>query len=168
MLDRFEFLYEDVLEEDTQRARWYYLMMPALIFTHKMLLAVLFGALGLTLMSPVQLALLVALQVLMVLYLVIVRPYPEWKLLWVVVSLHCLELEIFIFALSIMSSDGASAPVGWSWGMLTLFGLALLVVMLYQLFFLVQMAIAAWKAVHTWRQERRAGQKHAGEVAAAE
>jgi hypothetical protein len=38
-------------------------MMPALNFTHKILVAVLLGSLGLRLISPVQLALLIVLQV---------------------------------------------------------------------------------------------------------
>jgi hypothetical protein len=48
---------------DPYRSRWYYLMMPALNFTHKIISAVLFGCFGLNLVSPVQLASLVAIQV---------------------------------------------------------------------------------------------------------
>ncbi|KAG1669255.1 hypothetical protein FOA52_003292 [Chlamydomonas sp. UWO 241] len=167
MLDRFEFLFEDVLEGDPQRARWYYLMMPALNFTHKMLLAVLFGALGLTLMSAVQLAMIVCLQVLMILYVALVRPYPEWQLHWMEVSAHCLELGIFIVATAIMTFDRSSTPVGWAWAMLTLFGLTFLVIMLYEIYFLATMAVAAWKGMRAWWRERQERKKLAGEAAAA-
>jgi hypothetical protein len=51
------------LQEDPHRDRWYYLMMPALNFTHKMFCAVLFGSLGLALISPTQLASLCVWQV---------------------------------------------------------------------------------------------------------
>jgi hypothetical protein len=51
------------LQENPERARWFYLMMPAFNFTHKILLAILFGSLGLVLVSPMQLSLLILLQV---------------------------------------------------------------------------------------------------------
>jgi hypothetical protein len=53
----------------------------------------------------------------MIAYLSLVRPYPDWKLHWMEVALHTLELGLFVFALSIMHGDRTTA--GWSWGMVS-------------------------------------------------
>jgi hypothetical protein len=92
-------------------------------------------------------------QVLMVAYLALVRPYPDWKLHWMEVSMHTLELGLFLFALSIIHGD--KSTVGWSWAMIALFISAFAIIMLYELYFIITTAASAWKWVRTWWQAGR-------------
>jgi hypothetical protein len=88
----------------------------------------------------------------MIVYLLIVRPYPDWTLHWMEVLMHLLELAIMIFAISIMSGD--KSTVGWSWGMIALFGCAFGLLMLYEFYFMIKTAWAAWVWVRNWWQAR--------------
>lgn len=47
------------------------------------------------------------LQVLMIVYLVAVRPYPDWTLHYMEISVHGLQLGIFVFAAAILTSRDA-------------------------------------------------------------
>jgi hypothetical protein len=100
----------------------------------------------------------------MIAYLALVRPYPDWKLHWIVVALHTLELGLYIFALSIMHGD--KSTVGWSRGMIALFASAFAIIVLYQLYFIIITAVSAWKWVRAWWQAR--SNKHATDRATGE
>jgi hypothetical protein len=88
----------------------------------------------------------------MTVYLAAVRPFPDWKMHWMEVTLHSLELCIFIIAIAIMSGDKS----GWvgSWGILALFVGCFGVIVLHTIYIVSVMVVSAGKWVWRWASEK--------------
>ncbi|MEW5308363.1 MAG: hypothetical protein WDW38_000331 [Sanguina aurantia] len=133
-LARFEFIFEDVLGCEPAlkggRERSWILIAAALNFTHKVTCAVIFGVFGLLASSWPQLAILSALQALMLGYLILARPYLEWQLMALEVAAHTCELALFTAAMaSMMLPDSFAITLS----MMGTFFLCITLLLIYEL-----------------------------------
>eukprot|EP00798_Chlamydomonas_sp_ICE-L_P005159 gene5159-34974_t len=141
-VNRFDFLFEDVLGDDTEkwmgREQWWRLIAAALNFTHKAACAVLFGYFGL--------------QFLMIMYLLVARPYIRWQLQWLEVVGHVLVAVIMICAMSIEDES-----VNWAacWIMVGSLIALVLAIIAYEIWYLVQAGRVLWPKFKAWWEERR-------------
>ncbi len=55
-----------------------------------------------------------ALQGLMIVYLLVARPYIVWQLQWLEVGAHSLEMLLFLFAVGIVQLGQQQLAVSWS------------------------------------------------------
>ncbi|GLC60006.1 hypothetical protein PLESTB_001563000 [Pleodorina starrii] len=135
--------------------------------THKVLCASLFGLLGLQARSAMQLVLLLVLQVAMLLYLAIWRPFVEWHRQSMELVCHFLEMVMFVCGLGVFKrspdtflfqpatrSDWVVVAVGWT--MIGSFDLTALTVVVYELLHVWLAARALWTVFISWRRTRLA------------
>ncbi|GLC72778.1 hypothetical protein PLESTF_001292200 [Pleodorina starrii] len=169
-LARFEFLFEDAIGKGYRqlgRETKMILSAEAANLTHKVLCASLFGLLGLQARSAIQVALLLALQVAMLLYLAIWRPFVEWHRQLMELVCHFLEMVLFVCGLGVFKrspdtflfqpatrSDWVVVAVGWT--MIGSFDLTALTVVVYELLHIWLAARALWTVFISWRRTRLA------------
>ncbi|GLC59998.1 hypothetical protein PLESTB_001562200 [Pleodorina starrii] len=169
-LARFEFFFEDAVGKGYRqlgRETKMILSAEAANLTHKVLCASLFGLLGLQARSAIQLVLLLVLQVAMLLYLAIWRPFVEWHRQLMELVCHFLEMVLFVCGLGVFKrspdtflfqpatrSDWVVVAVGWT--MIGSFDLTALTVVVYELVHIWLAARALWTVFISWRRTRLA------------
>ncbi|KAF5839309.1 hypothetical protein DUNSADRAFT_1085 [Dunaliella salina] len=104
---RYAFIFGDTVKEGSMHVdHWWLLIANPLNFSHKVACAAVFGVYGLTAQSWEQLGLLMALQGVMLVYLLLAWPYLQWQLQALELVAHTLEAIIIIFG--ILQMDGSS------------------------------------------------------------
>ncbi|MEW5302314.1 MAG: hypothetical protein WDW36_005114 [Sanguina aurantia] len=130
------------------RERSWILIAAALNFTHKVTCAVIFGVFGLLASSWPQLAILSALQALMLGYLILARPYLEWQLMALEVAAHTCELALFTAAMaSMMLPDSFAITLS----MMGTFFLCITLLLIYELRTVIVSVQQSWTYYCAWR-----------------
>ncbi|KXZ42478.1 SAD1 protein [Gonium pectorale] len=106
-LANFEFMFEDAIGEGPEqvgRETPAILSVTAANFSHKALTAATYGAFGFASRSVAQLVLLALLQVVMISYLLAVRPFLEWPLMAVELGCHVLYAVLLGCAIGLLNA----------------------------------------------------------------
>uniref|UniRef100_A0A7S3R1R0 Uncharacterized protein n=1 Tax=Dunaliella tertiolecta TaxID=3047 RepID=A0A7S3R1R0_DUNTE len=145
---RYAFLFGDTVKEGSMHFdHWWLLIANPLNFSHKVACAAVLGVYGLTAKSWEQLGILIALQGIMLIYLLLAWPYLQWQLQVLELVAHALEAVIIIFG--ILQMDGSSEAY-MTWVMIGCFFGVILLLLVYELWRLCSVLID----VVDWLKER--------------
>ncbi|GIL90872.1 hypothetical protein Vretifemale_18586 [Volvox reticuliferus] len=149
LMTRFEFVFEDVLGV-TPAAKLLRagtplrVLAPALHFTHKACCAALLGYFGLRAESIGQLGAVIALQGVMLMYLIAVQPYLEWHLQTLEIACNAAELGMFVVSLTVVNATYSKAATVC---VMAFFFFGLVCILLYELLRAYRVLRNIWRPV---------------------